>query len=133
MEVALIYTYFIIFAYMYCIQELLFQTVHSCILVGSADCGGFLLLCVFGLGDSHTDSDRCVCAGYDNGDVKLFDLRTMSLRWETNVKNGVSWPRESPVISQQRWGINPAYLNMRLNFFESLKPHPSGLNGVQVL
>ena len=31
-----------------------------------------------------------MCAGYDNGDVKLFDLRTMSLRWETNVKNGVS-------------------------------------------
>ena len=41
------------------------------------------------LGDSHSDSDRSVCAGYDNGDVKLFDLRTMSLRWETNLKNGV--------------------------------------------
>ena len=31
-----------------------------------------------------------MCAGYDNGDVKMFDLRTMGLRWETNVKNGVS-------------------------------------------
>lgn len=30
-----------------------------------------------------------MCAGYDNGDVKLFDLRNMSLRWETNIKNGV--------------------------------------------
>lgn len=30
-----------------------------------------------------------VCAGYDNGDIKLFDLRNMSLRWETNIKNGV--------------------------------------------
>lgn len=30
-----------------------------------------------------------VCAGYDNGDIKLFDLRTMSLKWETNIKNGV--------------------------------------------
>jgi hypothetical protein len=30
-----------------------------------------------------------VCAGYDNGDIKMFDLRTNSLRWETNVKNGV--------------------------------------------
>lgn len=35
-----------------------------------------------------------MCAGYDNGDIKLFDLKNMSLRWETNVKNGVgvtSW------------------------------------------
>ena len=30
-----------------------------------------------------------ICSGYDNGDIKLFDLRNMSLRWETNVKNGV--------------------------------------------
>ncbi|XP_072437643.1 dynein axonemal assembly factor 10 isoform X1 [Chiloscyllium punctatum] len=33
--------------------------------------------------------ERCVCAGYDNGDIKLFDLRTMSLRWEKNIRNGV--------------------------------------------
>ena len=30
-----------------------------------------------------------MCAGYDNGDVKLFDLRSMKLQWEHNVKNGV--------------------------------------------
>lgn len=40
-------------------------------------------------GNSYNDSERCVCAGYDNGDVKLFDLRTMTQRWDTNVKNGV--------------------------------------------
>jgi hypothetical protein len=40
-------------------------------------------------GDSFDDDHRCICAGYDNGDVKLFDLRTSSLRWETNVGNGV--------------------------------------------
>lgn len=28
-------------------------------------------------------------AGYDNGDIKLFDLRTNCLRWDTNLKNGV--------------------------------------------
>lgn len=28
-------------------------------------------------------------AGYDNGDVKLFDLRAMKLRWETTLPNGV--------------------------------------------
>ncbi|WAR18493.1 WDR92-like protein, partial [Mya arenaria] len=40
-------------------------------------------------GNAYTPHERCVCAGYDNGDIKLFDLKTMSLRWETNVKNGV--------------------------------------------
>jgi len=30
-----------------------------------------------------------LCAGYDNGDVKLFDLRQMTLLWEKNVKNGI--------------------------------------------
>ncbi|XP_034040609.1 WD repeat-containing protein 92 isoform X1 [Thalassophryne amazonica] len=40
-------------------------------------------------GHAFNDEDRCVCAGYDNGDIKLFDLRNMSLRWETNIKNGV--------------------------------------------
>lgn len=39
-------------------------------------------------GNSFSDEERCVAAGYDNGDVKLFDLRTQSLRWETNVGNG---------------------------------------------
>jgi WD40 repeat protein len=40
-------------------------------------------------GNSFSDEDRCVVAGYDNGDVKLFDLRTSTMRWETNVGNGV--------------------------------------------
>lgn len=42
-------------------------------------------------GHAFNDQDRCVCAGYDNGDIKLFDLRNMSLRWEKNIKNGVSF------------------------------------------
>ena len=32
---------------------------------------------------------RCILAGYDNGDVKMYDLRMGKVRWETNVKNGV--------------------------------------------
>ena len=40
-------------------------------------------------GNSFNDTERCVCAGYDNGDIKMFDLRAMTCRWETNVKNGV--------------------------------------------
>ena len=31
-------------------------------------------------GDSHNDEERCVLAGYDNGDVKLFDLRANAVR-----------------------------------------------------
>lgn len=46
---------------------------------------------VFPPGNSYNTEERCVCSGYDNGDVKLFDLKTMSLRWETNIKNGVSF------------------------------------------
>ena len=33
--------------------------------------------------------ERVVCSGYDNGDVRLFDLRQSKLIWEKNVKNGV--------------------------------------------
>ncbi|CAL8258789.1 unnamed protein product [Lota lota] len=40
-------------------------------------------------GHAFNEQDRCVCAGYDNGDIKLFDLRNMAVRWETNIKNGV--------------------------------------------
>ena len=30
-----------------------------------------------------------IAAGYDNGDVKMWDLRNMKLYWDTNVGNGV--------------------------------------------
>ncbi|CAL4131827.1 unnamed protein product, partial [Meganyctiphanes norvegica] len=40
-------------------------------------------------GNAHNADDRTLCAGFDNGDIKMFDLRMMALKWETNVKNGV--------------------------------------------
>lgn len=40
-------------------------------------------------GDACNDSDRCIVAGFDNGDVKMLDLRSMQIRWETNLGNGV--------------------------------------------
>lgn len=40
-------------------------------------------------GNAYNAQDRCVAAGYDNGDVKLWDLKTNSIRWETNLSNGV--------------------------------------------
>ncbi|KAJ3413444.1 WD repeat-containing protein 92 [Chytridiales sp. JEL 0842] len=42
-----------------------------------------------GFGNSYNDEERHLVAGYENGDVKMFDLRNMSCVWETNVKNGV--------------------------------------------
>lgn len=41
-------------------------------------------------GNSYNDTERCVTAGYDNGDVKMYDLRTNKLRWEHNCLNGVT-------------------------------------------
>ena len=40
-------------------------------------------------GNSHNNEERSVAAGYDNGDLKMFDLRAMALRWESNLKNGI--------------------------------------------
>ncbi|CAG0905944.1 unnamed protein product [Cyprideis torosa] len=40
-------------------------------------------------GHAFSEEDRCIAAGFDNGDLKLFDLRALSLRWETHLKNGI--------------------------------------------
>lgn len=40
-------------------------------------------------GNSYSAEERVLCAGFDNGDVKMFDLRKMNVLWETNLKNGV--------------------------------------------
>jgi hypothetical protein len=33
--------------------------------------------------------ERCVLAGYESGDLKMFDLAAARVRWETNVGKGV--------------------------------------------
>jgi len=40
-------------------------------------------------GNSHNAQNRMIAAGYDNGDVKILDLRTNKVFYETNVQNGV--------------------------------------------
>ncbi|TDH69549.1 hypothetical protein CCR75_005007 [Bremia lactucae] len=40
-------------------------------------------------GNAYDDTERCVVGGYANGDIKMFDLRTKTLRWETTCINGV--------------------------------------------
>lgn len=41
-------------------------------------------------GNTYNQEERCVCAGFDNGDVKIFDLRTNSIRWQENCNNAVT-------------------------------------------
>ncbi len=53
------------------------------LLVSARDCWSVAF------GDSFSETERKVVAGYDNGDVKMFDLRTMSVFWETQLPNGV--------------------------------------------
>ncbi|XP_057854144.2 dynein axonemal assembly factor 10 isoform X3 [Cryptomeria japonica] len=49
-------------------------------------------------GNSYNDEERCVMAGYDNGDIKLFDLRTGKVPWETTLKSGMA-------IGTTIWGV----------------------------
>jgi len=41
-------------------------------------------------GNSFNNEERSIMAGFDNGDVKLYDLRTNTIRWEDTLKNGVT-------------------------------------------
>ncbi|KAG2382948.1 hypothetical protein C9374_004915 [Naegleria lovaniensis] len=41
------------------------------------------------LGNSFNANERVCASGYENGDLKIFDLRTNSVLWETNLKNGI--------------------------------------------
>jgi len=48
-----------------------------------------VLLLLFSFGNAHNNEQRVVAAGYDNGDVKIFDLKNQIFIWDTNLKNGV--------------------------------------------
>ncbi|KAL9651222.1 hypothetical protein ABK040_006223 [Willaertia magna] len=49
----------------------------------SADCWAVCF------GNSYNNQERVCACGYENGDLKLFDLRTNNVLWETNIKNGI--------------------------------------------
>jgi len=50
------------------------------------------------IGNSFGD-ERVIAAGYDNGDVKLFDLKSMTILWSSNLSNGVIIKGQLYVIS----------------------------------
>ena len=40
-------------------------------------------------GNAYNAEERVIACGYDNGDLKIFDLKKNALIWDTNLKNGV--------------------------------------------
>lgn len=65
-------------------------------------------------GNSHNDDERCVLAGYDNGDVKLFDLRTNKVRMPGGLLAAFSCSTQQTVAAQpwhhSSWRPVPALL-----------------------
>lgn len=75
-------------------------------------------------GNSYNDTERSVMAGYDNGDVKLFDLKTMSLFWETTVPNGIcSLQFDRRDIEMNKLIV--AGLEGKFHFFDLRTHHPT--------
>lgn len=35
------------------------------------------------------NEDRIITAGYDNGELKMFDLRANKMKWESKVSHGI--------------------------------------------
>lgn len=75
-------------------------------------------------GNSFNDEERCISAGYDNGDVKLFDLRTNTLRYETNVGNGVtSVEFDRRDIEMNKFAVTT--LESKFRVYDARTQHPS--------
>lgn len=78
-------------------------------------------------GDSYDDDHRVLAAGYDNGDVKLFDMRTSTLRWETNVGNGVvccEFDRKDIEMNKVRWRCLVMLLPCGASLVGCVRCHP---------
>jgi WD40 repeat protein len=77
------------------------------------------------LGNSFSDEERCIVAGYDNGDIKLFDLRANSIRFETNVSNGVtSVEFDRKDIEMNKMVVTT--LESKFRLFDMRTQHPTG-------
>eukprot|EP00891_Asterochloris_glomerata_P000233 jgi/Astpho2/233/fgenesh1_pm.00010_%23_7_t len=75
------------------------------------------------VGNSYNDAERCVLAGYDNGDVKMFDLRTNTVRWEGNVRNGVCGVQfDRPDIQMNKFVVT--CLESQFHVFDARTQHP---------
>ena len=75
-------------------------------------------------GNSYNDQERSVCAGYDNGDIKLFDLKMGGkIRWETNCSNGVTSVQfDRPDIEMNKLVVTT--LESRFHVYDMRTQHP---------
>ena len=74
-------------------------------------------------GNAYNPNDRMVAAGFDNGDIKIFDLRTMTLHWETHVSNGVcSVAFDRPDINKNK--LSATCLEGRVHIWDLRTHHP---------
>ena len=61
-----------------------------------------------------------IAAGFDNGDVNMFDLRNMKLQWSTNVGNGVcslQYDRMGNYIYKRFMNLISPLISPKLNSF----------------
>lgn len=72
-------------------------------------------------GNSHNNQERFVCAGYDNGDLKIFDLRKMKVFWETSVRSGICCTEfDQKNLAVNRLAVTTVEGNLQvINFQES--------------
>eukprot|EP00471_Norrisiella_sphaerica_P012014 CAMPEP_0184503658 /NCGR_PEP_ID=MMETSP0113_2-20130426/52024_1 /TAXON_ID=91329 /ORGANISM="Norrisiella sphaerica, Strain BC52" /LENGTH=356 /DNA_ID=CAMNT_0026893199 /DNA_START=357 /DNA_END=1427 /DNA_ORIENTATION=- len=75
-------------------------------------------------GNSFNDSERMVATGYDNGDLKMLDLRAQKLVWECNVNNGiVDLQFDRKDIEMNKLAVTT--LESRFRIFDMRTYHPS--------
>ncbi|CAB3364006.1 Hypothetical predicted protein [Cloeon dipterum] len=75
-------------------------------------------------GNSYNSDERVLCSGYDNGDIKMFDLKKMELRWETNLANGIcSLQFDRPDIEMNK--LVATTLEAKFHIFDLRTQHPT--------
>eukprot|EP00755_Sulcionema_specki_P004657 Sspe_Gene.30630::Locus_15138_Transcript_1_3_Confidence_0.600_Length_1326::g.30630::m.30630 len=75
-------------------------------------------------GNSHSPTERVVAAGYDNGDVKLFDMRTRRMLFEFNISNGVCYLAfDRPDIEMNKLIVST--LEGRIRVYDMRTLHPT--------
>lgn len=81
-------------------------------------------------GNCHSSEERVIGAGYDNGDVKLYDLRQNQLIWDHNVKNGVCGMQfDRKDIKMNKLGVTT--LEGKCHVFDLRTHHPTlGFSGL---
>lgn len=84
-------------------------------------------------GNAYNSEERCVAAGYDNGDIKIFDLKTNCLRWDANVKNGICGIEyDRPDIAQNKMVVTT--LESKFHVYDLKTYHPEkGYTGMDEL